>query len=337
MAKQFLTDINLNGNIIKNVALEPLGAIPADPTNNRIYYNTVTKTVNVWTGTEWIELNSDNGGLVDVDRAITRNFSDLQGLNLYDEYGGAQIINVTDFIENVFYPLIKATLSLSIAGDNYIEMAVPGVTITPKTFTAAVTVNDWNNSTGVHQYSAFLIDGIEQAVDEYPVSDFNAAESLDITHNLGTVTKSASITIDADGVVHTLTASASFTVRLPDFWGVTNNQDLELAALYSGLTKVLNGAWTTKTLTFVTDDGDYIMFAIPTSWGKKVTSIVDNAGAGDNVTSAFITDFDDGVVLADLIRSVQRTGNWTYDYYVYVTRFPLSVDEQSLQINLGSV
>ncbi|MGO5165190.1 MULTISPECIES: hypothetical protein [unclassified Candidatus Paralachnospira] len=49
----FLINLNLNKNELQNVRIQNLAKEPASPVPGQMYFNTVDKTLYVWTGTEW--------------------------------------------------------------------------------------------------------------------------------------------------------------------------------------------------------------------------------------------------------------------------------------------
>lgn len=49
----FLSNLNLNKNELQNVRIQNLAKEPASPVPGQMYFNTVDKTLYVWTGTEW--------------------------------------------------------------------------------------------------------------------------------------------------------------------------------------------------------------------------------------------------------------------------------------------
>ena len=49
----FLSNLNLNKNELQNVRIQNLAKEPASPVAGQMYFNTVDKTLYVWTGTEW--------------------------------------------------------------------------------------------------------------------------------------------------------------------------------------------------------------------------------------------------------------------------------------------
>ena len=53
MSKLFLVNIDMNGNEIQNVVLQPLATAPANPTIGRIYYDTTDHLLKTYDGTNW--------------------------------------------------------------------------------------------------------------------------------------------------------------------------------------------------------------------------------------------------------------------------------------------
>lgn len=56
---KFITDINLNGNQIKQVNLEVLAEAPASASESRFYYDSTKKAIGFYTGTSWIYLGGN--------------------------------------------------------------------------------------------------------------------------------------------------------------------------------------------------------------------------------------------------------------------------------------
>jgi len=67
MAVQFLTGLNVNGNInlntnqLQNAVIQPLGADPASITG-RIYYNSGTNKLKIYDGTDWVSFQTGSDG-----------------------------------------------------------------------------------------------------------------------------------------------------------------------------------------------------------------------------------------------------------------------------------
>lgn len=53
MSKLFLVNIDMNGNEIRNVVLQPLASAPSNPTIGRIYYDTTDHQLKSYDGTSW--------------------------------------------------------------------------------------------------------------------------------------------------------------------------------------------------------------------------------------------------------------------------------------------
>lgn len=56
---KFITDINLNGNQIKQVNLEVLAEAPVSASESRFYYDSTKKAIGFYTGTSWIYLGGN--------------------------------------------------------------------------------------------------------------------------------------------------------------------------------------------------------------------------------------------------------------------------------------
>jgi hypothetical protein len=87
MAKQFLTNLNLNKNELQNARIQNLASAPSSPVVGQIYYNTVDGQLNVYTGVTngWVSLAA--GG--NVTEAINAAITALDLDNTYDSLGSA--------------------------------------------------------------------------------------------------------------------------------------------------------------------------------------------------------------------------------------------------------
>jgi hypothetical protein len=333
--KKFFVDINLNGNEIKNVVLDKRSSSPTEEIEGKMYYHDGLKTIFFYDGTQWVDIGSSSTIQIDNDRLITRDFNTIQGVNIHTEVGGAQLVNIEDFIESVFYPDIKAEITLSIlGGTSLVELGDN----TDRTLSATIIVHDWNNQApAIHEYSDFLIAGLLQAGPyTYLTANYNSQPAYTFDAEFGSESVDSTVNVLVNTNTHVIRSnSIVFNVVMPHFYGENILDTIEDGTIYTDLIKgTLGVAFTSRVFHYNITEGRYIYFCIPTAWGKKVGSIIDNAGSGDDVISAFVTEQDAGVVLSDLIRNVTRASKWDEDYYVYVTKTPLSVGEQDLQFNL---
>ncbi len=85
MAKQFLTNLNLNKNELQNAKIQNLATAPSAPVTGQLYFNTVDGQLHVYDGTAWVALAA--GG--NVTEAINSAIAALDLANTYDVLGAA--------------------------------------------------------------------------------------------------------------------------------------------------------------------------------------------------------------------------------------------------------
>lgn len=85
MAKQFLTNLNLNKNELQNARIQNLATAPSSPVVGQLYFNTVDGQLHVYDGTAWVALAA--GG--NVTEAINAAITALDLANTYDSIGSA--------------------------------------------------------------------------------------------------------------------------------------------------------------------------------------------------------------------------------------------------------
>lgn len=56
MSRNFLTSLNLNKNELLNAAIQSLSTPPLNPADGQIYFDTDTKQLTLWDGTNWVSL-----------------------------------------------------------------------------------------------------------------------------------------------------------------------------------------------------------------------------------------------------------------------------------------
>ena len=87
MAVQFLTGLNVNGNInintnqLQNVVIQPLAADPAG-IDGRIYYNSGTNKLKIYNGTDWVAFQTGNDQVVTYDLTGVGSTNGTAGVRL---------------------------------------------------------------------------------------------------------------------------------------------------------------------------------------------------------------------------------------------------------------
>ena len=154
MAIPFYSDIDLNGNEIKNSITENLVQAPSNPTTGQQYFNTTDNKLYYYNGTEWVDLTKSSG-FSNIQQLTTEDLDDFKtldnvGINYYGA-GGNTVLNKPDSVANFGLQVIR------MGGGVFIQIIY---TNTVKIFYRIFTDNNWTtwvellNNTNTYQLLA---------------------------------------------------------------------------------------------------------------------------------------------------------------------------------------
>lgn len=150
MAKNVLTDINMNKLEAQNVALQNLANDPSNPVAGQVYFNTTTNKFRVFDGTEWDEMGTGGGTVTSVGVENATNGGLTVSGSPITTSGTIQIghtNSITAQTTSGLYPIkVDANghiteLGTAIDMTDYAELNSPAFTGTPTAPTAAAGTN----------------------------------------------------------------------------------------------------------------------------------------------------------------------------------------------------
>ena len=140
MAVQFLTGLNVNGNInvntnqLQNVIIQPLATDPAG-IDGRIYYNSGTNKLKIYNGTDWVAFQTGTDGDTTYDLAGVGSSNGTAGLALT----GSDATTDTVLIIGAGTSLVTRSVNtITVTSNDQFEGTVKSVTSSNSTFISTV-------------------------------------------------------------------------------------------------------------------------------------------------------------------------------------------------------
>ena len=192
MAVQFLTGLNVNGNInintnqLQNVVIQPLAADPAG-IDGRIYYNSGTNKLKIYNGTDWVAFQTGNDQVVTYDLTGVGSTNGTAGVRLTGSDAsvddvlvvGAGTTTVTRSGNTLTVASIGSgyTLPVSAGGSNSAVVTLDASTGTDSTVTISGTA-------GEIEITETIVSGTEGTVFIGLPDDVTIGNDLTVTNDL---------------------------------------------------------------------------------------------------------------------------------------------------------
>ena len=272
MAVQFLTGLNVNGNInintnqLQNVVIQPLAADPAG-IDGRIYYNSGTNKLKIYNGTDWVAFQTGN------DQVVTY---DLLGVGSTNGTAGIQLDGSDGTLDNVLV-VGAGSVVVTRAGNT---LTVTGADTAVGTVTSVATTHGGNAFTASIGNVATVNPSVNIAMAGNATQYVNGAGDLvllstipqgDITEvQGGTYISVTNQTGPVPIVNHDATTRSDSTSTASPAAGATFTAVDSVTSNATGHITALN----LKTVTLPADTNDNTTYTLPVSVGGSNSAVV---------------------------------------------------------------
>jgi len=283
MAVQFLTGLNVNGNInintnqLQNVVIQPLAADPAG-IDGRIYYNSGTNKLKIYNGTDWVVFQTGD------DQKVTY---DLTGVGSTNGSAGVRLTGSDSSVDDVLI-VGAGTVGVTRSGNT---LTVTGTDATVGTVTSVATTHGGNAFTATIGNVATVNPSVNIAMAGNATQYVNGAGDLvllstipqgDITEvQGGTYISVTNQTGPIPIVNHDATSRSNTTSTASPAAGATFTAVDSVTSNATGHVTALN----LKTVTLPPDNNDNTTYTLPVSAGGSNSAVITlDASTGQDST-----------------------------------------------------
>jgi len=271
MAVQFLTGLNVNGNInintnqLQNVVIQPLATDPAG-INGRIYYNSGTNKLKIYNGTDWVAFQTGTDGDTTYE---------LFGVGSTNGTAGIQLDGSDGTLDNVLVVgagsvlVTRAGNTLTVTGTDTALGTVTSVSQThggnaytvggsPVTSSGTLAITMAGNSTQYVNGAGDLV--LLSTIPQGDITEVQGGTYISVTNQTGPIPIVNHDATSRTDSTSTASPAAGATFTAVD--GVTSNATGHITAL------------NLKTVTLPADTNDNTTYTLPVSVGGSNSAVV---------------------------------------------------------------
>jgi len=283
MAVQFLTGINVNGNInintnqLQNVVIQPLAADPAG-IDGRIYYNSGTNKLKIYNGTDWVAFQTGNDQVVTYDLSGVGSTNGSAGISLVGSNGTTDSVLI---IGAGTTTVTRSGNTLTVTSNDQFDGTVTSVATTHggNAFTATIgnvaTVNPSvniamaGNATQYVNGAGDLV--LLSTIPQGDITEVQGGTYISVTNQTGPIPIVNHDATSRSNTTSTASPAAGATFTAVD--SVTSNATGHVTAL------------NLKTVTLPPDNNDNTTYTLPVSAGGSNSAVITlDASTGQDST-----------------------------------------------------